>query len=255
MSEKDEQFWENESEQSADNPERPTASPMERALSEIEMLMNDTTESEEETQPPHGIYIDDMGREHSADEIQAQGSFYTKPEVKKVAEYCIRLSLPTIAASFIVIYIMTLFIQGDIQIPVFVITAVQLGVLIVPELIVLYHCITSTPGILHRYKADGRAFYVTVMGKDKVIGDEKITGKEQILYKDVLGVSYTPTTLLLGDRGYNVDIITTYGVIHYDYIFPRFKHSIAAKDLPFEVIKRNIPNRDDVKKTPPQAPK
>ena len=247
MTEKNEQMreQEDESQESSNILERSKVSPMERAFAGMESLMNDTPECEEETLPAHGIYIDDMGREHSADEILAQGIFYTKPEIKKVTENCIRFTLLIAAVSYVVLYLIEIFVIQYITAPRFLIVIFELSIFLVPETIALYWCITGTRGILHRYKADGRAFYVTVMGESKVTGIDKITGKEQILYKDVVGVAYTPTTLLLGDRGYKVDIITTYGVIHYDYIFPRFKHRISLEDLPFDVIKRNIPNRDD----------
>ena len=59
-------------------------------------------------------------------------------------------------------------------------------------------------------------------------------------YKDVLSVDYAPHKFLWHDNGYYVTIETKSGFYTYKYVFPRYKHSIPIKDLPFEVIRSRI---------------
>ena len=214
-------------------------SPNKRALAEMEKLLSDTPKSEQETLPPHGIYTDDMGREHNMDEIQAQGIFYVKPDRRFAAAFTFGVMLFIGAVNYAFIWMTNTNLinaKAEVDSPRFrFFLVIELIVLLVTECITFYLCLTRIHGTLHNYKADGRAFYVTVRGK----------GREQILFKDVLGVAYTPTKLFWGKRGYKVDIITTYGTIHYDYIFPQFNQSVALQNLPFDVIKRNIPQRDN----------
>lgn len=208
-------------------------SPAEKAITEMERLLSDTSESEET--PPHGIYTDDMGRGHNMNEIQAQGTFYVRPDRRVAAAFTIGIMMLTAAVNLAMIWMTNTNLlnakAGVDSLRFFVV--IELIVLLVTECITLYLCVTRIRGTLHHYKADGRAFYVTVKGK----------GKEQILFKDVLDVSYIPTKLFRGERGYKVDIYTTYGAVHFDYIFPRFRHPIMPGDLPFDVIRRNIQKR------------
>ena len=220
-----------ESRESTADSGQVTASAASRALAEVEKLLNGTPESEEEEEvlPPHGIYTDDIGREHDMDEIQAQGTFYVKPS----AAFLVGLNVIVVpisgAVTFRVLSLLT-FPLWVIPGLVIILTILTIAATAVAMFIAFIYCVKKTRGTLHSYKADGRAFYVTVRGK----------GKDQILYRDVLSVDYTPTKFLWFDRGYKVDILTTYGTVHYDYIFPYFDHRIIPKNLPFDVIKRNI---------------
>lgn len=62
-------------------------------------------------------------------------------------------------------------------------------------------------------------------------------------YKDVLSVDYVPHKFLWYDNGYYVTIETKSGFFTYKYTFPRFKHTIMPKDLPFEKIRERIDPR------------
>ena len=59
-------------------------------------------------------------------------------------------------------------------------------------------------------------------------------------YKDILSVDYCPHKFLWFDNGYYVTIETKSGFFTYQYVFPRFRHPIAEKNLPFEVIREQI---------------
>lgn len=59
-------------------------------------------------------------------------------------------------------------------------------------------------------------------------------------YKDILSVDYCPHKFLWFDNGYYVTIETKSGFFTYKYVFPRFRHPIAEKNLPFEVIREQI---------------
>lgn len=208
----------------------------ERAVAEMEKMMN-TSSNEMQSigagaSPSRSanFYTDAAGMKQPIDAVQEQGSFYVQPSTGVLAALTITLMVLIGGAVYGLLYV---FYQYNLL-------GALIGELhwIIPLAIqpfVFYFSITRIHGPLHNYKADGRGFYVTVKGK----------GQDQILYKDVLSVDYKRTKLFWGKRGYKVDILTTYGVMHYDYIFPRFNQSIVLKNLPFDVIKRNIPERDD----------
>lgn len=59
-------------------------------------------------------------------------------------------------------------------------------------------------------------------------------------YKDILSVDYCPHKFLWFDNGYYVTLETKSGFFTYKYVFPRFRHPIAEKNLPFEVIREQI---------------
>ena len=214
------------------------ASPTERAVAEMEKMMNSYSSSDmpsvgagASTSRGANFYTDSTGRQQPIDAVQEQGSFYVKPSTGVLAALTVTLMVLIGGAVYGLLYVFQQYnilggILGD-QLLWIAAIAVQ------P--FVFYFSITRIHGPLHSYRADGRGFYVTVKGK----------GQDQILYKDVLSVDYKRTKLLWGKRGYDVDILTTYGVIHYDYIFPRFNQSIVLKNLPFDVIKRNIPGKED----------
>lgn len=177
------------------------------------------------------IFIGSDGREEIVTAIQAQGMFYTKFDTRLT----VVLSIVIAAAWYFVILIvwrllwfLTVYLTSTQNI--ILVTAAFL--ISIPFL--LFHSVTKFHGPLHSYKADARGFYITIAGK----------GNDQILYKDVLSVDYTPTKFMWGELGYKVDILTTYGVMHYNYIFPRFNHKIPIKDMPFDVIQRNIPEKN-----------
>ena len=223
-----------ESQKSTVDPGQLTASPAARALAEMDNLLNGTSGSEQETLPPHGVYTDDMGREHNMDEIQAQGIFYVKPSTA----FLVALNVIIVPVSGMVTFRLLSLLTFPLWVVpglVIILTVLTLAAAAAVMFYTFLYCVKKTRGTLHSYKADGRGFYVRVKGK----------GKDQILYRDVLSVDYTPTKFLWFDRGYKVDILTTYGIVHYDYIFPLFDHRISPENLPFDVIKRNIPEREN----------
>ena len=232
-----------------------TASPAQRAMAEMERLMREQSEDappkikEDHLPPGTKLYTDELGRNHAIDDIQAQGTFFIKPTRRHVTRVTVGLTLPSVAITVLVIALLDLLLIGApdraLSIIIFILIIEVLVILSVAWL-VLYNCITKTRGKLYRYKADGRGFYVTIKEQDKITGlSEVVKNIEQIFYKDVVSVAYTPTTLLRGNYGYEVDIILTYGTVHFDYIFPHFNRVIPLKELPFDIIKRNIPKRDD----------
>ena len=218
------------------------ASPAERVLAEMERLMNGDTSEDAQPQSKEShlsddvkLYADKMGRNHVIDEIQAQGIFYVRPSTAFLVVLNIIVVPISGAAAFRIFYYLTFIFKFVIPEAFWIVLKVlNFAAAAAVMFLVFLYCVKKTRGTLHSYKADGRGFYVTVKGK----------GKDQILYRDVLGVDLTPTKFLWFDRGYKVDIVMTYGVVHYDYIFPYFGHSIFPGDLPFDVIARNIPNRD-----------
>lgn len=87
-------------------------------------------------------------------------------------------------------------------------------------------------GTEYKYSANAREFsFSRKNGKGAVA---------HFFYKDILSVDYCPHKLLWIDTGYYVTIETKSGFFTYKYIFPRFRHAIAVKNLPFEVIRERI---------------
>ena len=226
-----------------DHIDEMTASPAQRAMAEMERLISG--EPSEDTQPQSKeahlsndvkLYADNTGRNHFIDDLQAQGIFYVKPSTAFLVVLNVIIVPISGAVTFRLVYYLTFIFKFIISEAFWIIIKVlNFAAAAAVMFLVLLYCVKKIRGPLHSYKSDGRAFYVKVKGK----------GKDQILYRDVLRVEYTPTKFLWFDRGYEVDIVTTYGAVHYDYIFPFFGHSISLEDLPFDVIVRNIPNRDD----------
>lgn len=242
MTEKNEQIreQENENQKSTDISKRPTAHSLEGAFAELERLMSSSPEStQSQSKEAHlsrdvKLYTDNMGRNHIIDEVQARGSFYVKPSTIFLVMVNV-IIVPISGAVFFRLVAILTFPLWAIPGLVIILTVLTLAATAAVMFLTFLYCVNKIHGPLHKYKADGRAFFVTVKGKDKI----------PILYRDVLRVEYTPTKFLWFDRGYKVDIVTTYGTVHYDYIFPQFNQCVSLQDLPFDVIKRNIPNLDD----------
>lgn len=90
----------------------------------------------------------------------------------------------------------------------------------------------------YRYKANGREFIVS----------KKNRPDERIFYKDAKGISYNPKKFLWFDNGYEVEIVTVYGVVKFGYCYPRYNHHIKKEDLPFDIIRRNIERRENARR-------
>lgn len=212
------------------------ATPAQRAVAEVTKVMNEYSSDEmpsigEKAHPQNPkVYLGTDGREYDINTVQAQGIYYVKPPTKLVvwATAAIMIAWGALLSLITFVLYSSMFNMAfSIFGPIF---------LVISEPIIFRASVTGIHGTSYSYKADGRGFYTTSK-----------KGSDQILYKDVLSVDYTPTKLLGGARGYTVEILMTYGMVRIDYIFPRFNHSIPKQSLPFEVIRRNIPKRDNQK--------
>lgn len=215
---------------SADN------SPASQAIARVNEMLSESNSGGMptigEAARPVNTYIGGDGREYAVNDTQSQGSFYVRPHPMKTVVFT-AIIMGVIAAVFCLLKYF--FDKGQLGLGgLYTIFCIVWPIAFpLAELIALYFCITRVHGPLHEYRADGRGFFVTIKGK----------GNEQILYKDVLSVDYKPVKLLWSAYGYKVDILTSYGVIHYDYIYPRFNHKIPRQYLPFEAIRKNMPNK------------
>lgn len=177
---------------------------------------------------PVNTYVGDTGREFPIEQTQSQGSFYVKPTPLKLLVFSVIFSAIVGGIWVGIFFALARNLLGAVLLWAIPIAAV------LSEIITLYTCVTKVHGDLYEYRADGRGFFITIKGK----------GNEQILYKDVLSVDYKHTKLFGQSYGYKVDILTSYGIIHYDYIYPRFGHKVPRQYLPFEVIRKNMPNQE-----------
>lgn len=215
------------------------SSPASRAAARVTQMLNEASESDGmsaagEAAEPVNTYIGGDGREHPIDDVQATGMFYVKAD-DKITVFLTLLGAVVGGALVFIIWMSLWFISANIALYCGENVRLLIGIVLVvaAQPFIVYHMLTHIRGKLHSYKADGRGFYVTVKGG----------GSEQIFYKDVISVDYTPMKLFGGAHGYQVDIRTTYGVVHYDYIYPRFNHRVSRQYLPFEVIRKNMPNK------------
>lgn len=214
-------------------------SPASRAIARVNEMLNEASDSGGmpaigKSAKPANTYTGSDGREVPIEATQSQGSFYVKADSKVtilltvlgmavggVLVFAIWMALWFLSAYF------EMYFKNNLRIPI------GIGLAFAFQPLFVYYMLTHIRGKLHSYRADGRGFFVTIKGG----------GSEQILYKDVLSVDYEPTKLFGRAYGYKVDILTTYGVVHYDYIYPRFNHKVPRQYLPFEAIRKNMPNK------------
>lgn len=165
---------------------------------------------------PQETYLSSAdGREISVTDIQAQGTFYVEASVR-------RKVIMSIAAAASVVLAILLATSGYSD--MLLLGAVIL--FLVPGTILNF----LRRGTECRYKANGREFVVSAKNKPD----------EHIYYRDVAGVTYRPFKFLFKQNGYEVNIVTQFGIVKYRYVFPGFGRRIAENDLPFEIIRRNI---------------
>lgn len=215
------------------------ATPAQRAVAEMDKLLSSTADQmpaigQKPAPAMPQSYIGEDGRDHNIRDVQAQGTFYIKASVGKMIS-----SLVTITAVWALLCfgleMLANFLISRGGIYSLDILSGLLGIFCPIEPFVILFSIFRIRGPMCRYKADGRGFFVTMKGK----------GDDIILYRDVLSVDYKPTKLLWKINGFKVDILTRSGLIHYDYIFPKISHKIPRQNLPFEVIRKNMPERDN----------
>ncbi len=204
-----------------------------QAIARANALLNEGSDmpSVGESARPVNTYVGTDGREFPIEQTQSQGSFYVKPPFWKLLVFT--LGAVVIVGGILagLLLLLARSVVGLLLAPFW--WLITIGFVLV-EFFAAYTAITKTHGDLYEYRADGRGFFITIKGK----------GGEQILYKDVLSVDYKHTKLLGRSYGYKVDILTSYGIVHYDYIYPRFGHKVPRQYLPFECIRKNMPNKD-----------
>lgn len=188
---------------------------------------------------PDETYYGEDGREVSIDDVQSYGTFRA-PFPKKI-----NIIMYVIAAPFLVWVLCVLFLyirmgvsQGLHTLLTGFLSAGN-DLLIISAVIALAIVILILriirAGDEYRYKANGREFTVS----------KKNRPDETVLYRDAKGISYKPIKFLWFDNGYEVEIVTVYGVMKFGYCYPRFNHPIKKEDLPFDIIKRHIERREN----------
>lgn len=208
----------------------------ERAVEQVNQMMREYSSNEmpavgEKNRTPD-TYIGMDGREHPNNEVQAQGIFYIKPSRRKLILTAVISFFGSLGLALLILYVLcqSVFVALlFVLIPVEVVYAASFIIAV----FMMYHFTSRAKGPLFNYRADGRGFYLTSKA-----------GNSQILYKDVLSVDYTATKFLWTRYGFKVDILTTYGLITYDYIYPHFGHTVPTQFIPFDVLRRNIPKKE-----------
>lgn len=220
------------------------SSPSQQAAARVTQMMNSYGQAEMPAvgQPmplSASVYLGEDGRERPVTETQSQGTFYVKASLGvMIVLTLIMMSLSALVAIFLLTVIFSFVQSGNIDLGnIDTIITLVAAVLIQP--FVIYKTVMQTHGKSYNYKADGRGFFVTSGRKDN--------DNTQLLYKDVMSVDYTPLKVFGKMRGYKVDILMNYGIVHYDYIFPSYRHPVPRQYLPFEVIRSSIPKNVNTK--------
>lgn len=167
-------------------------------------------------------------REIDEKEIIAQGSFFLG---KTGASRTICIIAEIILTGFLIFWLVSFIgaMSSWLRSPIVYITV---GIIIAYIIISMPLLVYIRSGNEYRYSANAREFSFSRRdGKGAVA---------HFFYKDVLSVDYAPHKFLWQDNGYYVTIETKSGFYTYKYVFPRYKHSISTKDLPFEVIRSRI---------------
>ncbi|MBD5128942.1 MAG: hypothetical protein HDT43_03315 [Ruminococcaceae bacterium] len=169
-------------------------------------------------------YIAEDGRELLLDDIQGRGTFHVPlPNPLTVILWIIVVLLLAATAYLTIATLKTVIATGlmgtVLEVPALIMLIIAL---------IIIKCIRQ--GSERSYKANGREFVVTAKNKPE----------EHIYYHEVAGISYSKLKFLWFDNGYNVEITTNYGIIKYQYLYPRFRHAIKTEDLPFELIRKGM---------------
>ncbi len=164
-------------------------------------------------------------RELDEKEIVGQGSFYIGfPEIV--------VSICTVFFAISCLVEITFLAMFIILLPLSLLSLQSYGFLALIAMIMAGFFLAMIGGTEYRYSANAREFsFSRKNGKGAVA---------HFFYKDILSIDYCPHKILWIDTGYYVTIETKSGFFTYKYIFPRFRHAIAVKNLPFEVIRERI---------------
>ncbi|MDE7361554.1 MAG: hypothetical protein K2N38_06420 [Oscillospiraceae bacterium] len=173
-------------------------------------------------------YIAEDGKRFSLDDVQGYGTFHVAAP-KKTAVVLgifagIFLAWTCLTAVFIV---QTLLINPSADVVTAIIGGAAALLTLTAALIIIRYI---RHGKKISYKANGREFVVS----------EKKKPDEHIYYNDVAGVTYSKLKFLWIDNGYKVEITTKYGVIKYNFVYPKFRRDMKTEDLPFELIRKNV---------------
>lgn len=169
-------------------------------------------------------FIGTDGRERSVRDLLASGSF-REPLAPWKAVLISFIALVLYAAAFLGVYYT---VYNPIA-----------SLVINAAMIISFPFIAGTiinyfkKGELYNYKANGLEFVVT----------SKKNKEERILYSDVQDVVYNKHEFLWFIKGYKVEILTTYGVIRYNYVCEG-RRLPDTSALPFEVIRERSSIRD-----------
>ena len=164
-------------------------------------------------------------RELDEKEIVGQGTFYIGfPEIV--------VSICTVFFAISCLIEITFLAMFIILLPLSLLSLQSYGFLALSAMIMVGFFLAMIGGTEYSYFANAREFsFSRKNGKGAVA---------HFFYKDILSIDYCPHKLLWIDTGYFVTIETKSGFFTYKYIFPRFRHAIALKNLPFEVIRERI---------------
>lgn len=183
---------------------------------------------------PNETYLGEDGREVAVDEIQSCGTFHA-PYPKKVSVALLIVAALFLAWTLVVVFFVVisipslaaeLFFNANFDIMLISgIISFAIGMVILKVV---------RAGDEYRYKANGREFTVS----------KKNRPDERIQYNDAKGISYKPAKFLWFDNGYEVEIVTVYGMVKFGYCYPRYNHPVKKEDLPFDIIRRNIERRN-----------
>ncbi|MGN0669141.1 MAG: hypothetical protein ACI4JZ_01205 [Oscillospiraceae bacterium] len=204
--------------------ERPRVSPTVEGYNAENARITESERAKELTE------LEKINRERAINEreIIAQGSFLIGRKGKPLF-FC---EILAVAATLVAIAYILSIIPIIYMVP-FTYELIELAIFAVIYILLMTVLVDLIRGgNEYKYQANQREFsFSRKNGKGAVA---------HFFYKDVLSVDYCPHKFLWFDNGYYVSIETKSGFFTYKYVFPRFRHPIAEKNLPFEVIREQI---------------
>lgn len=180
---------------------------------------------------PHEIVQEGGTRETDLYDIIKMGSFHVAPNKREKIISLVLWGVIGLIVGIIPAYIPSYYVTlyfANVGLVLFLGIDIGIGVWF------FLHGLKHQHGKEYKYRADGRCMKIT----------SRKMPDEEIVYNEVKGISYTLKTLLGKPYALNVSIVTKYRTVNYCYMYPRFGKELRESELPFAVIKDNMPEQN-----------
>ena len=182
-------------------------------------------------------YIGFDGREVSIDDVQDRGTFHGLLPKKLMVFLWIVVALMTAWVLFGIFILAVTLISNPVGfVGAFfgLMGGTEFYTIVIPTVLSAVAAI-----VIMKYIRQGKEYSYRANGREFVVSAKNMP-EEHIYYNEVAGVTYSKLKFLWFENGYNVEILTGYGITKYQYLYPRFRHAIKTEELPFEIIRQMV---------------